>query len=136
MPLLTELATVRKGPCCYKHGAPDGACRPKPMRRSTENSEEPLEALRNRAKDLDFTRAISMARLRLRGGHQTGRLEPPSQPLAGDTVHPESGKLCLVLPSGPNVHDQQPTARAQHPYRFADGFIPAGTPANVVDREV
>jgi hypothetical protein len=77
-----------------------------------------------------------MARLRLRGGHETGRLEPPSQPPAGDIVHPESGKLCLVLPGGPNVDDEQPTARAQHPYRFADCFLPAGTPANVVEREV
>jgi hypothetical protein len=72
----------------------------------------------------------------LGGGHETGRLEPPSQPPAGDIVHPEFGKLCLVLPCGPNVDDEQPTARAQHPYRFADCFLPAGTPANVVDREV
>src|SRR6185436_6554593 len=97
-------------------------CRP-PRRASAE---EPWKS----------TRAFSMARLRLRGGHETGRLEPPSQPPAGDIVHPESGKLCLVSPGGPNVDDEQPPAWAQHPYRFADCSLPAGTHANVVDREV
>jgi hypothetical protein len=29
----------------------------------------------------------------------------------GNIVHPEFGKLCLVLPGGPNVGDYQPTAR-------------------------
>jgi hypothetical protein len=48
---------------------------------------------------------ISIARLRLRGGHETGRLEPPSQPPTADVAHPEFGKLCLVLPGGPNVDD-------------------------------
>ena len=51
------------------------------------------------------------------------------------SLHPELGKLCLVLPGGPNVGDQQPTARTQHPHRLADGFLPAGTSADVVDRQ-
>src|SRR3954466_7250750 len=69
---------------------------------------------------LAYICVISIARLRLRGGHETGRPEPPSQPPTGDIVHPEFGELCLVLPGGPNVDDSQPTARAQDPYRFAD----------------
>src|SRR5262249_38942061 len=84
---------------------------------------------------MQSTRAASIALFRLRGGHDTGWPAPPSQPPMGNIVHPEFGKLCLVLPGGPNVGDHQPTARTQPPHRFADCFLPAGTPADVVDRQ-
>ena len=73
------------------------------------------------------TRAVSIARSGFVAVTRRVRPEPPSQPTTGNIVHPEFGKLCLVLPGGPNVGDHQPTARTQHPHRFADGFLPAGT---------
>src|SRR4051812_47609846 len=80
------------------------------------------------------TIAVSITSLRLRGAHQTGRPEPPSQPAAGDIGHPEFGKLRLVLPDAPDVDDSHPAAGAQHADRFGDRFLPAGAAADVVER--
>ena len=67
----------------------------------------------------------------LGGGHNPPRLPP--QPTSCNLAHPELGELCRVLPRGPNVGDHQPASRTQHPHRFADGFLPAGASADVVD---
>src|SRR5580704_7045350 len=86
-------------------------------------------------------RAVSNPPFRLRGGHETGcgpgtaPPEPPSQPPTGNVVHPNFGKPRLVLPSGPNVGDHQPTAGTQNPHRFVDCFLSAGPSTDVVDRQ-
>src|SRR5690242_16623744 len=66
----------------------------------------------------------------LRGGYEASRRprtappELPSQPTTSNVAHAQLDQLCLVLPSPPNVGDQQPTARTQYPHRFVNCFRP------------
>jgi hypothetical protein len=83
-------------------------------------------------------RAVSHPTLRLGGGHDTGYgpgtapPEPPAQPATGNVAHPDFGKPCLVLPGGPHVGDNQPTAGTQNPNRFVDRA--SGCTTNLTDR--
>jgi len=53
--------------------------------------------------------AVSKPTFRLRGGHEMGGSpgtappEPPTQPTTGNLIHPDLGKLFLVLLCRPNV---------------------------------
>src|SRR5262245_39702242 len=90
---------------------------------------------------LDLSGPVSSRTFRLRGGHEwgcgpgAGPPELPSQPSTSHVAHPDFAEPRLVPPRAPNVGDQEPAAGAQHPNRFVDRFVPAGTPPDVVDRQ-